>query len=325
MKKQLLKFGMATVAVALLSLNAFSQGMTATFNYIDDAPELDGVGDDAVWADAGITVLVPELVHQAEAPSLTDPEIRVFFNDTAFFIHLSAKDDVWYPSWVSGLADWESDKPEIYFENNEALGAAGGPSAAPNGCHQIAPNFSETTQGEWFSQGNQGGSTSFQANTWIEDPCEWEYEYSIPMAGITDGVGDALDPFSRTEILFDVTFIDNDGAGRQRATWSNAGGTDESWNNMVDCGVITLNAEVPDAVQATSYESAAIYPTVTSDIINVPADAVAVAFYNTVGQLIKKVDVTNTVISVADLNKGIHFVTVKNNKGQVSTTKIIVQ
>lgn len=325
MKKQLLKFGMATAVIALFSLNAFSQGLTATFNWIDDAPVLDGVGDDAVWADAAVTVLVPEQVHAAEAPTLTDAEIRVFFNDTAFFIHLSAKDDVWYPSWVSGLADWESDKPEIYFENNEALGAAGGPSAAPNGCHQIAPNFSENDQGVAFVQGNQGGSQSFQANTWIEDPCEWEFEYSIPMAGITDGVGDALDPFSRTEILFDVTFIDNDGAGRQRATWANAGGTDESWNNMVDCGLITLNSDVPDAVEATSYKSAAIYPTVTSDIINVPADAVAVAFYNTVGQLIKKVDVTNTVISVADLNKGIHFVTVKNNKGQVSTTKIIVQ
>ena len=69
-----------------------------------------------------------------------------------------------------------------------------------------------------------------------------------------------------------------------------------------------------------------IYPNPANSVLNIEnmTDATEVKIFNVVGSLIKTVEVgsTNATINVADLTKGIYFVSVYNEEG-VQTTKFI--
>jgi hypothetical protein len=311
MKKGLLLFAL----IAFVGTLAFSQGKTATFNWIDDAPTLDGKADDAVWSNDAVTTLMPDVNFGSETPTLTDATIKAFWNDTAIFVFCSATDDLWQPSWVTGKADWESDKLELYFDVNSTL-VDGGGAGGGNGHHQVAPNFNETAVGSIT-----GGGGRFQADDYDGDGY-YAHEYSVSFASLTDSEGIALDPYVTTVIGFDVTFIDNDdGTTRNRLDWANAGGTDENWNNMDDAGVVTFNAT---SVQMKVADKLSVYPTIASDYINIPQGVSSVEVFNTIGQRVMGVENPGQQVSVAELETGFHFVKVRKD-GEYGITKIIIK
>lgn len=326
MKKQLLNLSLIIVAV-LFSLGLQAQKMEATITSQNAAPTIDGVADDDVW-DACETHDL-ERIHTPDPadPTLTLATWKAFWNDTAVFVLVEVEDDDWWPSWLSEAADWESDKPEVYFDVNATLDDDGGAgtdgTGNGSGHYQLAPNFTNdtdtTAQGDLISiRAGQIGAATFTA-----DPCEYAFEYSASFAGLTDGDGNALDPTSRTTIGFDVTVIDRDegDAGRRRATWSNDGSTDECWNNMDDAGLLTFQVGTP--VSEIAFDPSLVTPTIATTYVNVPANALSVTFYNTLGQAVKQVDVNGTkTISVADLGVGIYFVSVKDADNQVRVARI---
>ncbi len=65
----------------------------------------------------------------------------------------------------------------------------------------------------------------------------------FPFSKLLDKDGSDVD--ITQPIGFDVTIIDGESAApgiRQRAVWTNVGAVNESYNNMDDCGTITLSS-----------------------------------------------------------------------------------
>lgn len=325
MKKGLLLIA----AMALFTVQAIGQltgPLAATFNWIDDAPTIDGVADEGVWADAAVTTLVPEAPFKTEVPTLTDPTVKAFWNDTALFVFLETSDGDWWPTWMTTVQEWESDKYEVYIDVNADI-VDGGGAGGGAGNYQFAPQFQETAMGElivWTS-GNGNGMTAADN---YDGAGYWAMEYSFAWADMltSDGVG--FDPYSQETFGFDVTFIDCDAetGPRNRLIWSNDGnhsGMDESWNTMDGVGVITL--ATGSAVQLKKVDGLTITPTVINNgYFNVSGQFTSVEIYNTIGQLVKSVNTPGNSVSVAELQTGIHFVKVKNDSKE-SVTKILIK
>jgi hypothetical protein len=326
-----MKKGLLLIALALfVGSMAFGQGKTATWYYLVDGDiTADGVMDDDIWSDANVTTIVPDVFFQAEVPTLTDVSVKAFWNDDNIYVGITATDDVWCPSWVTGGNDYQADKIEIYFDTNETL-ADGVGSHDPTtyaahymGHHQFAANWSETDPG---TPVDAAGAT-FAGTYDGVDGGSYTAEYIVPWSTIPDETAATIDPFSRVQIGFDANLADNDdGAAaptaRKRLMWSNAGGIDENWNNMDDAGVITL--AIPTSVKMNNVNNLKVYPTVTSDFINLPSMASSVEIFNTLGQRVQMVNNPGSQLDISALETGIHFVKVtKDNKESI--TKIIVE
>lgn len=82
---------------------------------------------------------------------------KAAWNDTAVFVIVVVKDDVYCDKWCSGLADWQSDKPEIYLDLNDILKDGLGPSTMYTGMgtghYQFAPGPDSSFQG-WSNKWN---------------------------------------------------------------------------------------------------------------------------------------------------------------------------
>jgi hypothetical protein len=249
---------------AVFAAAAFGQynNQTAVIQKSEVAPEIDGVIDD-LWADVEVHFI--DLNFQTELPTL--PTLlpsgettwqMVWVPDEGFYLLLVVMDDEFFPNYYpnGGANTWEYDKPEVYFDCNYILADALGPSGedAGNGHHQIAPGFAEgKNDGTMLDAGVDGEADLQDAGCkyafMVNDP-DYIAEYFFPFEILTDKDGNMVDISG--EIGFDVTIIDRDegDAARKRAVWSNtgdaAGGNNESWNNMDDCGIITLeDAEPP--------------------------------------------------------------------------------
>ena len=309
---------------------AFSQ--EATFNFLEGEVTIDGVADEAVWSDAHITEIVPEKFYRDEVPSLTDVSVKAFWNDTAIFVMITATDDIWAPSWVTGGNAYEADELEVYFDVNEVLvdglgTGSGSPDWLPyqEGHYQFAPNWSET---------DPGVAANFNGATWAgtydgTDDGSFTAEYAVPFSVLLDKTGTALDPMARPTIGFDVTLIDNDdGAAdptnRQRLVWSNDGGMDENWRNMDEAGVVTLDATSYVSVETNNVENLSVYPTFASDYINLPAELNSVEIFNSLGQRIKLVNNPGSILDISSIQAGLHFVRVTKDSNQ-SITKIFIE
>ena len=201
-------------------------------------PVLDGEVDD-VWADASKQNI--DKPFQKETPTLGESgqtTWQALWNDDGIFIMLQVTDDEFYPAYMNNNdADWKYDKPEIYFDVNaekkDGVGAGGG-----KGHYQIAPGFAEATIDGTIVDGGNQGQHAFKVTG-----SNYKCEYFIPFALLKDKDGGDVD--ITQPIGFDVTEIDGESAApgiRQRAVWTNVGAINESYNNMDDCGTITLSS-----------------------------------------------------------------------------------
>jgi hypothetical protein len=201
-------------------------------------PELDGVVDD-VWADASKQNI--DKPFQKETPTLGEPgqtTWQALWNDDGIFVLLQVTDDEFYPAYMNNNdADWKYDKPELYFDVNadkkDGIGGGGG-----KGHYQFAPGFVEATIDGTVIDDGVNGMHAFK----VSAP-NYKAEYFFPFSKFVDKDGAEID--ITKPIGFDVTIIDGESAApgiRQRAVWTNVGAVNESYNNMDDCGTITLSS-----------------------------------------------------------------------------------
>lgn len=314
MKKQLLTLCAAAVAVFAVAQQPTTDAATITSDVV-----IDGSLTENAWLDA--TAVAIDQPFQSEVPSVT-AEFKILWSTQGLFVGVDVVDDVWAPSWVTGKADWESDKIEVYYDLSDpqidGLGASG-----EMGNYQIGMNFQETTQGEgvYHTNGGDGDTSMCYASTTFDAAGAYQAEYFVPAselytAGMVDG--SLLTLADGTVIGFDVTICDNDddGVGRKRAVWANIGGTDESWNNMDDVGLVTLKgtgAEVAvdfnlpiSSTAKTSVNNTMVYPNVASEMIYVNAEAAEYSIINSLGQVVM-VSETNE-INISALETGVYFV-----------------
>jgi hypothetical protein len=223
---------------AFFATMAMAQAPNVIIKKTATAPVLDGVVDD-VWAAASKQNI--DKPFQKETPTLGEPgqtTWQALWNDDGIFILLQVTDDEFYPAYMNNNdADWKYDKPEIYFDVNaekkDGVGAGGG-----KGHYQFAPGFVESEIDGTLHDDGTSGMHAFK----VTAP-NYKAEYFIPFAKLLDK--DGADLNLTAPIGFDVTIIDGESAApgiRQRAVWTNVGAINESYNNMDDCGTITLSS-----------------------------------------------------------------------------------
>jgi len=215
----------------------FSQDEAVAGNVIKKtnvAPEIDG-DVDAVWADANVFNIA--LGTDAGAPSV-GPEgtttWKALWNDEGIFVLLQVNDDVWFPSYVSGGASYQYDKPELYFDVNAEKIDGKGPVTAGSGHYQVAPAaVQDKVDGTPVEDAD--GIHAFK----VSDPA-YVAEYFVPFSKLLDKDGNAID--KTIPMGFDVTIIDRDteAVAELFAVWNSGG----QWNNMDNAGLVIFDGTV---------------------------------------------------------------------------------
>jgi M6 family metalloprotease-like protein len=199
------------------------------------APAIDGKVDD-IWKNVEAHNI--DLNFTGETPTLNSATWKAMWDDNAIYVVVEVSENSFWPSWRSGLVDWESDKFELYLDVNENLGDGVGPSSGTiSGHYQFAPNFSQTDPGT-----EHDFNGVYNADIWNDSPASYVYEYMIPFNILTDKYGTMLDPSFLTKIGFDICVIDLDEGQtiRNRAVWSNIGTAYEDWNDMDSAGIVNF-------------------------------------------------------------------------------------
>ncbi len=231
--------------ICVFSVGAFGQGAgrTAVIKKASTPPVIGGEID-AVWDEASKNNI--DLAFEGDSPrvpSLGDPgetTWQMLWDDAGLYILLRVTDNEWLPTFLQtdGTAEYQNDKPELYFDVNYEIRDGGSIQAQTPGHYQFAPamtadNTSGTVQNE-----TNGINWCFT----LTDP-NWTVEYFFPYSYLQTDQGVDMDPTG--DIGFDVTIIDRDTGDddRKRAVWNNFDGS-ETWAAMDDVGVITLEGAV---------------------------------------------------------------------------------
>ncbi|NJK85968.1 MAG: T9SS type A sorting domain-containing protein [Bacteroidales bacterium] len=285
-----------------------------------NAPTLDGLADDWAWTTMEEGVEIAKQFTSGEVTEeptfLSTPTWKAVWCDTAVYVLLTVEDDDHYPAYeVEGAADWQYDKPEIYFEVNAEL-TGGGAGTADNGSWQSAPPFVDGVVGTIATIAASGTAPlSYWAYTLVDEG--YVAEYCFPLAGLLDAEGTALTTETAVErvVGFDITVIDQDEGvttGRQRAVWTNdgiAGETPgESWNTMSGAGTLTLTETVISSLFENKASVLSSYPNPVNDVVTINADFDKVVISNVLGQEVKSVAVKNNRVDISELNAGIYVI-----------------
>jgi len=304
----------------------------ATFYKLPDdcVPSIDGIAED-YWANVDAYNI--DQNFQAELPTLDLCTWQAVWNDTVIIVLVTTQEDNWCAAWCSGLADWQSDKPEVYFDVNAVLDDAAGPStngATPNGHFQIAPGPSPTTMDTAMASGTGQANLGFYYGYVIDDPDE-TWEYAAKIVDMIDAESAPVDPSAAPTIGFDVTFIDFDegDADRKRAVWMNIGTVNESWVDMDICGEVTFSTDEIDCgtgIFTPQVANLNVYPNPTMDYLQIEADFNEAVITNIIGQeaLILR-DVKGTRIDISSLESGLYFISLYNNSRYIGTAKFTIQ
>jgi hypothetical protein len=317
MKKQLLKI--CTICIVLaIGGNVKAQKPTANIAKSSATITIDGSASD--WAGvAGHNIDKP---FRTETPTLSSATWKAVWDDNGIYVIVEVSDNLWFPSWVSGKGDWESDKAEVYFDVSDPLDDATGASIG-YGNYQIGNNFTQANTGIAFEAVSTNpfpkAGMGVMMATKFDGVGGYVCEYYVPFSAL-----DGVDPITRPTIGFDVTILDLDAADgvRQRAVWANTGAIDESWANMDDVGLITFTTitSIKDAVAKTNI---LVSNVVNDGFVKVNSDVKEIKILNAMGQVVKTSN--QKVINVSNLNNGIYFLTAKNAKGEVVSNRFLKQ
>lgn len=243
--------------VAFLGLTSFTAKAAApevTAGRATGAITLDGVKNEAAWANAGVIAInkpyVGEVIDAAKSCN-----VSVLSDDDNVYLFIEVVDGV---LWTSAN-DWKSDKVEIYFSLPKAIAGQGADrdhgrqfvyDAMPVKAMDAYVNHPDYYAAEFWADVKNpvaDGSDMFYKET----ATGYIYEAKINKS--------ALDNINLQEVGmlgFDAYFVDNDGGGsglipgRQRRVWNNDGaGGSENWGSL-NLGI--LNFAKPAVVSVTS-------------------------------------------------------------------------
>jgi PKD repeat protein/photosystem II stability/assembly factor-like uncharacterized protein len=230
-------------------INSQFEAPSAVVKEAASSPVIDGFIDE-VWNNANTYAIDRNFI--GETPTLGDSGTttwKALWNNEGIFILVQVNDDVFMPNYAGSdpAQHWMYDKPEIYFDVNKVLKDGLGPqpdeNGAGNGHYHFSPSFveAEINGGNALTELGNGSEFAFH----VINP-GYVAEYYVPFTKLLCSDGSVVK--KNSTIGFDVTIIDNDVVDtvRNRAVWSNIGIKGESWVNMDDCGIITLENAPPD-------------------------------------------------------------------------------
>jgi hypothetical protein len=232
------------IIAAVTGLAAAAQD--AVFKKLPDglAPVIDGV-EDSLWFCVKKHYIEEFFID--EYPTIDVATWQAVWNDTAIFVLVRVEEDDFYPHYESGEADWNSDKPQLYFDVNDVLEDGKGPAFWRSGHYEVSPYFIEGGNGVFTNHYDSLTSPWYKcyAAFMVDEP-DYVYEYAVLIDSLLDSEGYPLDPMSIELMGYDVTIIDLDEGEwfRKRLVWKNTGETDESWNDMDDCGEVVFSTDL---------------------------------------------------------------------------------
>jgi hypothetical protein len=228
--------------IAMLAMARIT-GQDAIFYKLPDgmAPVIDGYIDDLWYMVEEFNIDKP---FQTEEPTLDEATWRAVWNDSAIFIMIAVEEDNFCPVWCEpAVADWMSDRTEVYLDVNETLKDGGGPASSTMGHYVFWPGFTEGEDQYCFCGPPWLGSDYCYA--YKVDGSDYVFEYAMMWRSFPDKYGVVFDPNGGRPVGFDVYVVDRDEGewNRKRSVWMNDGNGpthDESWNTMDDCGVVAF-------------------------------------------------------------------------------------
>lgn len=304
MKTKILTF----IAATCLTITAVAQKPTVKLLKTLTPINLDGELD-AVWGKID-SLTIENNVTNAD---IVDPAYwKACWNDNGIYVVVVVSDNSYWPAELSGKESWQSDKPEVYFDVNEVLeDNVGASSKIASGHYQLAPTFSSENDGqEQIGTGEDEGCKYAHKVT----GANYVFEYFIPFALLSK----APDFLQTRPIGFDVTVIDLDegAASENRKTWANKEAKSSSWNNMDDCGIITLSSDII----ATAIDNRNIdltYAYISNNKLKLFGIKGMVKIYNLSGELLLQAKANGRDIDVSHLYSGIYILKADNFTGKL--------
>jgi hypothetical protein len=249
------------------------------------------------------------------------------------YVLINVEDDDHYPAWVSGGNAWEYDKPEIYFDVNDALNDAAGPATPSSGHYQLSPGFADGSYDtpDLVATGTTQAPGGLFA--YILTGESYVYEHAVSIASMSNSAAVAMDCATiqalPEKIGFDATVIDQDQdvtTARQRTIWQSGDGTEaEAWNSMDASGTITLVGDcVPEnGINSVKTVNVAVQPNPVTDFLTINADFDKVVINNILGQEVSSMNQIKTNrLDVGNLSKGVYIIKVYKGERYIGAAKI---
>lgn len=332
MKKQLLHLSIVCAATFLFAGNTLAQWTpkSALIMFRENGPVVDGTLDD-MWANLPAQdINIPFEFGTENEDTVTMigdavPTWKGVWDDDYIYILVEVPDNEYYPNTTNS---WTYDKPEIYFDVNPTIVEDGtttpGAMHANSGHYQFAPTRDDVLDA------NAAARYDFAVEPGATTSYFVEYSFTIDSLLIRDR-SDSFNPNSQCFIGFDITVIDRDQTegcvdAHQRINWSNnavdtrelpGANPGESWETLDASG--ELHFCIDPAVKYTYESSNAIFPNITTDIININTEAKSLEIVNNIGQLVKVIENNPEQINVSELPDGIYFVTIKTKEKVLSS------
>ncbi|MEN8156891.1 MAG: Ig-like domain-containing protein [Bacteroidota bacterium] len=231
-------FTLTLALCTLFAAGAYSQKPEGVIKRASAAPVIGGAID-AVWAEANAYNI--SLPFRSETPTLgSEGETfwKALWTPEGIYVLVQVADDEFLPAYVEGGPHYAYDLPEIFLDVNTTELEDGLGAVDEQGHYMFIPGLHDMSNvGTPVTiQGKDGLSYAVIVN----NP-DYFMEYFIPFSILKDKNEEIVD--RKGALGFDVAVRDRDTGDNvwNRAVWANTGNVNESWNNMDDCGIITLD------------------------------------------------------------------------------------
>ncbi len=342
MKKNYLLFAALLICSILTAQDEWTRTEINIVKLEDGSvPTIDGVVD-ALWADhEQFDILIEDDNTYFTLPSIYETWFKMTWNDSALFLLVYRDDDDFADQWETELADWQSDRDEIFFDVNvdNLVDGIGASDAQADGQGTDYGHYQFTSiwvqdQTEWSGNPGQWYHNAPFTFGYVLDGDEYYSEYEFPFSSLTintDLLPDA-DPtfqggdgvtFGFVITISDVDMSDNptDETYRKFMRFVDEGG----WDSMDSAAWVTMLAEAPPlSVENNNINNISVFPNPANYHIKISniSDPVDIEIRNIIGQFMmnRKNVLSTTEIDISKLSKGIYFITVDNN----TTVKFVV-
>ena len=327
MKKLYILFGFL-----LFSLAGLTQDLTIYKFEDDKSPVIDGEVD-AVWDLITPVEIAFEPTDDFGDVSLDESWFKMGWNTDTLFVLMRRADDDFANQWETGLADWQSDRDEIFFDVftdtlADGRGASDAQVGASYGHYQFTSMWIQDAT-EWVGNPNQWyHNAPFKFGYMFDSEDSYYSEYAFPFTSLTIDqtlrpTGDATFEggdgviFGLQVAIIDVDMADNptDETFRKFIKWVDEGG----WEDMDQAGKVLMSASPVSSIkEKTVGMGPVVYPNPASDhiIIGDITNTVNLEVYDMLGQLVMmRSNVSSGArINIATLNRGIYYIRLGNKE-----------
>ncbi|MBN2520679.1 MAG: hypothetical protein JXB17_09260, partial [Bacteroidales bacterium] len=268
-----------------------------------EAPVIDGVVD-ALWDNHDQVDITIDDAEDYGITTINSAWFKMAWDDEALYLLLYRDDDDFATQWETGLADWQSDRDEIFFDVNVdeladgrgASDAQEGGTGAEFGHYQFTSIWVQDAD-EWSGSPGQWYHNAPFEFGYVLDGDEYYTEYKFPFSSLTinkELLPDADSTFQGGEgVIFglvitisDVDMADNptDQTFRKFMRWVDEGG----WDTMDEAGRVLMSLPVAENVKNEYVNTYSTYPNPASDYIKISniSGSSDIQIFNVVGQLV---------------------------------------